>query len=307
MEELVNELAWSFGRADTFRECRRKYYWRYYGCWGGWDKGADRTRRLAYLLGKMTSTDMLAGSVAHEMIADSIKRLCRGGRPKFEDVEMCTENKLRFGFRQSREKKWRWNPKKAVNLFEDYYGDGVSEERQAEVIDKAKSAVANFFQSSCFTKLSDPRANIEWLAIDNDKSFSYFFLGDIKVFAEPDLAVRIRGNCYLFDWKTGKRADRDELQLTCYALYACSAWEAVPKSIAVRAVYLNEVGADGRPVEVVMPYDESRAEAVREYIRSSFSEMAALVTADNVARIDDFPKCDNSSVCRRCQFQELCA
>ena len=38
--ELKNEFSWSNSRDATFRECPRRYYFRYYGSWGGWSVSA---------------------------------------------------------------------------------------------------------------------------------------------------------------------------------------------------------------------------------------------------------------------------
>ncbi|NOZ64350.1 MAG: hypothetical protein GXO71_05370, partial [Caldiserica bacterium] len=47
MKELVNEFSWSKSRDIIFRECPRKYYFNYYGSWGGWKFDApERTRQI---------------------------------------------------------------------------------------------------------------------------------------------------------------------------------------------------------------------------------------------------------------------
>jgi len=33
--KLENRLTWSKSRAETFEHCLRKYWWTYYGSWGG--------------------------------------------------------------------------------------------------------------------------------------------------------------------------------------------------------------------------------------------------------------------------------
>jgi hypothetical protein len=45
MPELTNDFSWSRSRDNTFQECKRRYYYHYYGSWGGWEAGvsADST------------------------------------------------------------------------------------------------------------------------------------------------------------------------------------------------------------------------------------------------------------------------
>src|SRR2546422_620828 len=48
MAELKNEFSWSRSRDNAFQECKRKYFYHYYGAWGGWDAAAPQeVRRLS--------------------------------------------------------------------------------------------------------------------------------------------------------------------------------------------------------------------------------------------------------------------
>ena len=68
MAELANVFSWSRSRGGMFEECRRRYYYHYYGAWGGWDPGApDEVRRL-YVLKQLTGRQGWAGRVVHEAV-----------------------------------------------------------------------------------------------------------------------------------------------------------------------------------------------------------------------------------------------
>ena len=41
MADLQNEFSWSKSRHEKFDECRRAYFYTYYGSWGGWSAGAS--------------------------------------------------------------------------------------------------------------------------------------------------------------------------------------------------------------------------------------------------------------------------
>ena len=47
---LENRLTWSKSRAETFGWCLRKYWWNYYGSWGGWKADSPKETREAYVL-----------------------------------------------------------------------------------------------------------------------------------------------------------------------------------------------------------------------------------------------------------------
>ncbi len=61
MAELENTFSWSFSRHSTFEECPRKYWFNYYGAWGGWEYDAPAEARELYLLKKISNLHMLAG------------------------------------------------------------------------------------------------------------------------------------------------------------------------------------------------------------------------------------------------------
>ena len=70
MGDLVNEFSWSRSRDHTFQECRRKYFYHYYGAWGGWDASAPPEVRRLYVLKQLASRQQWAGRTVHDAIED---------------------------------------------------------------------------------------------------------------------------------------------------------------------------------------------------------------------------------------------
>ena len=66
MAELANEFSWSRSRDATFQDCRRKYFYQYYGAWGGWDPGAPPDVRRLYILKQLSSRQQWAGRIVHD-------------------------------------------------------------------------------------------------------------------------------------------------------------------------------------------------------------------------------------------------
>jgi hypothetical protein len=54
MADLANVFSWSRSRAGMFEDCRRRYYYHYYGAWGGWDSNAPPDIRRLYVLKQLT-------------------------------------------------------------------------------------------------------------------------------------------------------------------------------------------------------------------------------------------------------------
>src|SRR3989454_12061535 len=81
MGELANEFSWSRSRDNTFQECRRRYFYHYYGAWGGWDAGATEDVRRLYILKQLASRQQWAGRVVHGAIEIVVHPLARGRDP----------------------------------------------------------------------------------------------------------------------------------------------------------------------------------------------------------------------------------
>ncbi len=80
MSDFKNEFSWSVSRDSLFKECRRKYYYNYYGSWGGWDKNhRDKTTRILYVLKSLQNRWQWKGSTVHHEIEKVLKELVSTG------------------------------------------------------------------------------------------------------------------------------------------------------------------------------------------------------------------------------------
>ena len=50
MAGLKNELSWSFSRHQALQACARRYYFKHYKSWGGWERDAEPSVREIYRL-----------------------------------------------------------------------------------------------------------------------------------------------------------------------------------------------------------------------------------------------------------------
>ncbi len=298
MAELRNEFSWSQTRSEKLKTCPRAYYWQYYGKWNGWKGDAPAEARLAYRLSKMTNLDLFAGSVVHE-VTENVLRTARDGEPPpLEVAREDARRRLNEGWTSSRERRYLVDPKAAVNLFEHYYQAPVGPSDIERIREKVFRCVENLYSSEAlsFLRKIPPR---DWLAVE---ALGHFHLDGVKVYAKPDVAVREGGTVFLFDWKSGKAAAQNDVQLAGYALFAIESYGAEPGSIETVLVYLK----DGT-VKSTTP-DAALLDSARESIRESIKAMKGLL-ADaerNVARKEDFEMTSDRRTCRACFFRELC-
>ena len=299
MAEFKNQFSWSFTRHKNFHECRRRYYYHYYGSWNGWSNDAPDQARLAYRLKCMQSLPMWLGDLVHRMIERVLGDLRNQEVNTVEKYQKQLRGWMNKEYAQSTEKKWMWKPKYNLNLFEHYYGEEISAEQRAAARDKVYGCLQHFLQSAVFTRLGKLRPT-EWKTIEKLEQFE---VGGQTVFLKIDCATQAGGLTTIYDWKTGAQADDTAAQLACYALYACHAWRVPVESQRLVSYYL-----DPDTVRERVPTAEELIDT-KEFILASMREMIGALDGGvekNRATMENFPMTDARGQCRRCFFREMC-
>ncbi len=306
------EFAWSVSRAGMFEFCPRKYYYRYYGMWGGWDERADEKIRLCYLLSKRTS---LAGWVGQEVHRAAALYL-RSGEP-MERIVALTCERMRNQFRTSRARLFlRPGQAKEFGLTEHYYEPELADRLVRERWEQVQTCLEAFGRSPY---RDDARAAKEAGRLvyveDPDEadfdemSFTGHGLGDFKIYAHPDFVIAYPDgtNCIL-DWKTGQPPaegqDRVTDQLGLYALWAREKLE------------LDPAGGRLEAYEVYWPGEQSRGDRIGPdllrtalaFARASVEQMRALISdpEENAAEEADFEAHGTEARCATCEFRAVC-
>lgn len=298
MSDLVNVFSWSLSRQQIFDECKRRYYLHYYGSWGGWKDDADPRARLAYRLKQMVNLETWIGDILHRLIESQLARMQRGFRPLVEPLRQRARSLLNLEWRQSVEQKWRENPKYNRNLFEHYYNIEVDRERRHQVRDRLFTCLENFCSLPLLERLlAIGRDN--WLSVE---AFDSFIVDSVPVYVKIDCAVRLGDEVVIIDWKSGRPSPRHADQAACYGLYAMQKWDVGLDRLRAVPVYLltNET--------VEQAIAPEQALQMQERIVSSIQAMRAMLAdpTANVAREEDFPPTDDTHLCRRCNFHEIC-
>ena len=119
-----------------------------------------------------------------------------------------------------------------------------------------------------------------------------------------DLARYDGGAIYLYDWKTGT-VDPAEVrqQLGIYGLYARHAWPELTSAPIKGVVYAL---ADDRLHQFDL--DDALLQTIQSDVESNTAKLQNLLIDPqaNLAEIRRFPMINDLSVCRHCQFRELC-
>jgi hypothetical protein len=300
MGELANDFSWSRSRDVMFHECRRKYYYHYYGAWGGWEADAPLDVRRLYILKQLTGRQGWAGRVVHEAVELTLKAFHAGRELPEAWLMDETVARMRREWRFSKSGGYRERPKAEVALFEHEYGVDVAPRTWQALRDHVLRCLRTFYRLPLLAEIrATPRRR--WILIEDVRAFDF---EGTPVYAAPDFGYWTEADrLALVDWKTGS-PDPEEtaVQLGCYALYARDVLEVPPEQVDLLEVNLRE------GTVTVHPWDDARVEGVRERLRLSIRAMKAWLRdpAANVAALQDFERAEDLRLCRWCNFKAVC-
>ncbi|HSM91571.1 MAG TPA: PD-(D/E)XK nuclease family protein [Anaeromyxobacteraceae bacterium] len=308
MADLQNEFSWSKSRHEKFKECRRAYYYTYYGSWGGWEAQHGSAVRELYVLKKLSTRWQWAGSVVHEAIRQLLERAkLRGELTPVDALVQRTRERARAQWAGSRDKSYWREASKIVGLVEHEYGEPVANDEWKRLYDQVIEGSLRAFYASPTLEVIRRTPRDAWLTIDRLDSWD--FEGS-KIWMAIDFAYRDGdGRVHVLDWKTGKERGVDHLQVGTYALYARNKWGVGPDGVVGGLVYLvgsGEGAGAGERVEVSV--DEATLSSCEQEMRASIGAMRAALQdpARNVAGIEAFPQMEERERCKRCPYRRPC-
>jgi hypothetical protein len=322
--DLKNELAWSFTRHETLLACPRRYWYRHYGHWGGWERDATPETREIYRLTKLEHRPTWQGKHVHAVVARCLHR-ARAGAPPVPAADLVEDvlSRMREEFRDSRGDVARISGKYKyhVRLFEheERLDDGGPEWRRRwkETADTVAKAITDFLASDLFARLRALRAE-DWIEIEDPSApvVPSFQLEGVKVHVKLDCAYRERDGgpggeagtdrAVVIDWKTGRGSSQlIPMQLAAYAL-SLHYRHGVPLS-SVRALEVNLVTGAQREHDV----GSETLATFEKVFRESVARMRSFVEGGDAARnvprpVSAFPFTQDDRQCLGCNFRSLC-
>jgi hypothetical protein len=298
-DRLANEFSWSRSRDACFQECRRRYYYQYYGAWGGWDPAAPVEVRHLYVLKQLASRQQWAGRAVHDAIELALHGLGHGHALPVEPFVADVIERMRGEWRSSRAGRYHQDPKTCA-LFEHEYGVVLTRAAWQAVSQGVGQCVRNFFRLPLLSEIRRTRPE-HWSIEHWSKVFEF---EGTPLWASPDFGFWTEdGRLGLVDWKTGGgQGEGAAFQLGCYALYAHEVLGVEPERLDLFEVNLRE------PRVTRHDWDAERLQAVRERVRLSIRGMKAYLAdpATNAAAPGDFERTEDLRLCRWCNFRAVC-
>jgi hypothetical protein len=304
MSDFKNEFSWSVSRDALFKECKRKYYYNYYGSWGGWDKNhADETTRTLYVLKNLQNRWQWKGSTVHHEIERVLTELVStGGLTPLEKSKKRVTELMRSDFRYSRDGLYRQKDgslKNATALYEHEYETGTPDEVWKQTYDEAILCLESFFRSDVLEEIKKlPKEKI--ISIESMTASAFSFNPE-KVFVKLDLAYEKGDRVEIVDWKTGA-GEADRLQFLVYTIYAVEELEVPREQVSLTEYSLLGDGPKAHS------FSSGELNEGVEYINDSIAGMKSLLRnpAGNIAVMTDFLRTDNERICENCSFRKIC-
>jgi hypothetical protein len=299
MAVLVNAFSWSRSRDSVFQECRRRYYYQYYGAWGGWDVATDPVTRRLYVLKQLGTRQMWAGRLVHEAIERALLALRDGYALSEASLVENTVRQMRSEWKGSRQGVYRDSPKRA-GLFEHEYGVPIRDGEWQALRDHLVRCLRRFHRLPILAEIKQTPTE-RWILIEDIASFTF---EGTTIFAAPDFGYwNGADRLQLVDWKTGGTGGESaSLQLGGYALYAREVLGVDLDRVDLLEVNLREGRATSHP------WDAASLDRVQAHIRLSVRGMQAYLRdpARNLAEEEEFEKTEDLRICRWCNFRGVC-
>lgn len=298
MVDFPNEFSWSKSRDELFNNCKRAYYYQYYGSWGGWKQ--ESPARELYVLKNLISRQIWVGQVVHGVIKTILLQCKSGIKPSLSQVIQRLRNKLDSDFNGSKAGLYRQQPKYKVGLFEHEYNLLIDKNEWEDEFKKAETCVRNFYNSDIFKHIKNKDTK-DWIFLED---FLSFLFEGTKVYLNIDFAIKENDKIILFDWKTGQQRESEniDIQLACYVYYVLQKWELPPNKILVR---IYNVRIDK---EDVFKISSEIIGQIKKYMLDSIKNMKSLLVnvEENQADISNFNKTDDLRKCNFCNFKKEC-
>jgi hypothetical protein len=297
---LENTFGWSRSRERAFEECPRRYYYSYYGSWGGWDEAADPRARELWLLKQIQSRHMWIGDLVHRTCAFALTFARHHGElPPERELVKRLDHTMREEFRASRDNLLAETGAKHTRLFEHELDERIPDGEWRTLHARAVKAVRAFAASETLEHALAAGPS-RWLSIETTDSFD---VDDVRVTLRLDFAFDDGQSIRIVDWKTGARAGWSGTeQLALYALYAHERWRRAIERI--RTVEVNLVRGESN--DRIISREEIE-ETRRRVIAGAAKLRSRLDDPErNVALESAFEKAETLRACKRCVFQRAC-
>jgi hypothetical protein len=280
-------LGWSASRYDKFKTCQRQYYFDYYA--KNHDKNIDLN--LFLKLKQLTSVPLEVGNLVHDIVKIILERLVKNSSEINREKLIEYSKSLIEKYCNSKE------------FIEKYYKE--TDEIDIQFLnDKVITFINQFIDSQRFNWIIEKSkaAELKWL-IEPD-GFGETRINNLKAYCKVDFLIFDEGKIYIFDWKTGSEEEqKHRQQLLGYTAFACDHFNAKAEDVTCILYYFKN------QFEKQVIFTSKDVMQFSETIKTQSKEMYSLTSKpeSNIPLSkEEFKKTDDFSVCKKCNFKEIC-
>src|SRR5262249_10508486 len=125
-----------------------------------------------YVLKNLKSRHMWLGEVVHHTIENALKHYqTTREMPTEVFLDQITQT-MRRDFRESRDRRYRETPGKAMGFYEHEYEQNISDQKWAEIHDNARRCFTNF-ANIVFPSMAKPIPVEDWKLIETMQTFNF--------------------------------------------------------------------------------------------------------------------------------------
>lgn len=295
--EYTDILGWSVSRYDTFSNCKRQYYYQYYG---KHDPSPEITLLRLNILKNLTSIPLEIGNVSHKVIKTLLDRIRK------TDSQIDEERFFEYVRRTTKQ------IVESKQFTEIYYKEKDEIDYSTDILSHVENSMKNFLKSERLQWIfKEALENKTGWIIDPD-GFGECRIDNLKAYCKVDFLFPVGEKIHIIDWKTGKEAkpkfdekhDKHGRQMRGYVVWAHFQLEKDYENILPTVAYLLPEYKE-RDIRL----NEFDIEDFADSIRTETEEMYEYCedVESNMPKEKDFFKMtENLNSCKFCSFRELC-
>lgn len=288
--EYTPTPGWSYFRSRLFRECRRKYWFHYYGLKYGDAHISKEVKKLKNL----TSLPIEIGNAIHKTIARSLKNIItRNELPSKE--KLIIEGRKTLGERLEN-----------YQFVENELDNGLDKEKISNAFGKMEKAFTTFKQHWLLPEIISSLKKRPELCIIDPIGYGECRIVGKKIYSKPDLVYQNNdGQTKIIDWKTGKQNGIETLiQLGGYMFYATDVLDRRIDNLEGRVIYLSQSHSD-----LILQPTKAKIEMIKVRILRELEEIEGycIDPHNNVPKpMKYFSRTVDSHRCLFCKFRQIC-
>ncbi len=279
-------LGWSASRYDTFKTCRRRYYYTYYAKFDP-EHSAEKINRLK----QMTSIPLEIGNIVHDIIKVLLERL--------QKTEQQIDAARFYDYAR------KITGQYCQKTFSEIYYKEIDRLDIDDIYENIRLSLSNLMNSQRFMWVVRNAITNKDQWVIEPPGFGQTVINGLKAYCKVDFLFPVDDVLYIMDWKTGKIDNhKHHKQMLGYTAWAAFHFDRDPEKIQPIIAYLKPDYS-----EDTLHISRPDIDGFENTVSTETNEMYEFCydIAENIPKgKDQFEKTAIAVFCDYCNFRELC-